>query len=173
MTSNTSTSPRERQASSPALHLDLQAIVGEPVIGAPVILGGQGLAPGSTMTLVLRSTPQTLAQGTVSALGNFSRRAQLPAIPAGQHTLTLTGTAPDGSLFSLVQAFTVGSDGTFVTIGAPAGTHMGGLAATGPTTALHWTGAVGLGALTLGLGLLIARSRKPAELVPSPHHPRI
>ena len=171
-TSNTSASSRERQASSPALHLDLQAIVGGPVAGAPVILEGQGLAPGSTMTLVLRSTPQTLTQGTASALGNVSTRAQLPAIPAGRHILTLTGTAPDGSLFSLVQSFTVGSDGTFLTIGAPTGTHIGGLAATGPSAALHWTGVVGLGALTLGLGLLIARSRKQNGLVSEVHQPR-
>lgn len=151
-----SSSP-ERQASSAAIHLDVQGGLGAPVAGVPVVMGGQGLAPGSTITVVVRSIPQTLASGTVSALGNFSTEAELPALPPGPHTVTLTGIGPDGSTLSLVQRFTVGSDGTIVSLDGPQGTRVGGLAATGPVDQL-WAWGVGVvGLLLLGLALSMAK----------------
>ena len=162
---SSSSSKRERQASSPAIALDFQGQVGDPVAGAAVVTGGEGLAPGSTLTLVVRSTPQTLATGTVSDLGNFSTRAQLPALPPGNHTLTLTGIAPDGSTLSLVQSFTVGANGTITALGAPSGTQVGGLAATGPSDALGLMAGSVVALLVLGAGLTLVRARKARFLV--------
>lgn len=151
---------RERQASAPAIHLDLQANVGDRVSGAPVVVGGEGLSAGSSMTLVVRSTPQTLVSGRVSSLGNFSTRASLPALSPGSHTLTLTGTAPDGAVLTLVQGFVVGADGTFTSIGQPAGSQTGGLAATGvPANAGLLFAVSSLMLLAIGLSLLRVRSR--------------
>lgn len=155
-----SSGSRERQASAPAIHLDLQANVGDRVSGAPVVVGGEGLSAGSSMTLVVRSTPQTLVSGRVSSLGNFSTRASLPALSPGSHTLTLTGTAPDGAVLTLVQGFVVGADGTFTSIGQPAGSQTGGLAATGvPANAGVLFTVSSLMLLAIGLSLLRARSR--------------
>ena len=155
-----SSGSRERQASAPAIHLDLQANVGDRVSGAPVVVGGEGLSAGSTMTLVVRSTPQTLVSGRVSSLGNFSTRASLPALSPGSHTLTLTGTAPDGAVLTLVQGFVVGADGTFTSIGQPTGSQTGGLAATGvPANAGVLFAVSSLMLLAIGLSLLRVRSR--------------
>lgn len=156
-TSASGSSP-EKQASSPAIHLDLQATVGQQVEGAPVVIGGQGLAPGSTMTLVVRSTPQTLATGTMSALGNWSTKINLPALPSGSHTLTLTGTAPDGSIVTLTQGFTISTTGTFTALDTVASGQTVGLAATGPAAHLMWSGIAGLGLLLAGLALTAAKN---------------
>ena len=152
--------PVEKRAASPAIHLDLQANVGDRVSGASVVVGGEGLSAGSSMNLVVRSTPQTLVSGRVSSLGNFSTRASLPALSPGSHTLTLTGTAPDGAVLTLTQGFVVGADGTFTSIGQPAGSQSGGLAATGvPENAGVLFTVSSLMLLAIGLSLLRARSR--------------
>ena len=156
-TSSSGSSP-EKQASSPAIHLDLQAAVGQQVAGTTVVVGGQGLAPGSTMTLVVRSTPQTLVRGTVSSLGNFSAKINLPALAPGSHTLTLSGTAPDGSLVTLTQGFTISATGTFSALGTVAGGQTTGLAVTGPAASLMWSGIAGLGLLFAGLALTAAKN---------------
>ena len=156
-TSASGSSP-EKQASSPAIHLDLQATVGQQVAGTTVVVGGQGLAPGSTMTLVVRSTPQTLVTGTVSSLGNFSTKIDLPALAPGSHTLTLSGTAPDGSLVTLTQGFTISATGTFSALGTVTGGQTTGLAVTGPGASLMWSGIAGLGLLFAGLALTAAKN---------------
>jgi hypothetical protein len=154
----TPSAPREKQADSPAIHLDLQGTVGQRVAGTTVVIGGQGLAPGSTMALVVRSTPQTLATGTVSSLGNFSTKISLPALSPGSHTLTLSGTAPDGSLVTLTQGFSVSAEGTFSALGSVAGAQTVGLAVTGPASSLMWSGLGGLGLMLAGLALAAART---------------
>ena len=156
-TSASGSSP-EKQASAPAIHLDLQATVGQQVAGTTVVVGGQGLASGSTMTLVVRSTPQTLVRGTVSSLGNFSTKINLPALASGSHTLTLSGTAPDGSLVTLTQGFTISATGTFSALGTVAGGQTTGLAVTGPAASVMWSGIAGLGLLFAGLALTAAKN---------------
>lgn len=56
--------PPEKQTEFPAIHLDLQVTVGQQISGAPVVIGGEGLAGGSNYTLIVRSTPQTVESGT-------------------------------------------------------------------------------------------------------------
>lgn len=156
--SQTEGSASEKQASSPAIHLDLQATVGQQVTGRTVVVGGQGLAPGSTMTLIVRSTPQTLVTGRVNSLGNFSTKINLPALAPGSHALTLTGTAPNGSLVTLTQGFTISATGTFSALGPVTGGQTLGLAATGPAASVMWSGIAGLGLLFAGLALTVAKN---------------
>ena len=149
----------ERRASSPAIHLDLQVTVGQQISGAPVVIGGEGLAGGSDYSLVVRSTPQTVDSGKASPLGNFSKRVSMPALAPGSYTLTLTAVAPDGSSLSLVQGFTVGADGTVTAMGSLAGSTGSALAATGSEPmVMLWS--VGLAMLMMVAGAsAVAASR--------------
>lgn len=149
----------ETTASSAAIHLDLQVSVGQPIAGATVVIGGQGVAARSAYSLIVRSTPQTIASGRASSAGNFSESASMPALSPGSHTLTLTALAPDGSTVSLVQVLSVAADGTVTTLGSPTGTWVSVLAATG-TEWLSMLWGVGLAMLIMGAGVsAIAMSR--------------
>ena len=150
----------ERRASAPAIHLDLQVAVGEAIAGAPVVIGGEGLFGGSDYSLVVRSTPQVVDSGKASALGNFSKRVAMPALAPGNHTLTLTATAPDGSTLTLVQGFSVGANGMVTAVGTAAGSAGPALAATGSNQlAMLWS--VGLAMLVMVAGLTaVAASRR-------------
>jgi len=151
-------------SATPGIHLDVQASVGSPVAGASVVIGGQGLQPGSAYSLVVRSNPITVTSGVASGTGSFSQRVTLPAgIAPGNHTITLRATGSDGSALVLTQSFTVAADGTFSALGAVTGSTTGGLAVTGVN------GPLGLGMMSLaalmvfvGLGLMVARRRAEA-----------
>jgi LPXTG-motif cell wall-anchored protein len=109
------------------LDLALDASAGEIVPGGEVILQGSGLLAYSPLELVLRSTPVTidLAGQTANASGAFYIRAKLPdSISAGVHSLTLTGTKPDGNPISDVLYFEIDADGKLLNVRA-------GLARTG------------------------------------------
>lgn len=150
----------------PAIHLDLKAKAGEVVAGAPVLIEGQGLRPGSTYSLVVRSTPVTVATGTVSGGGRFSTTVNLPAgIAPGNHTITLTAIGSDGSTLSLVTTFVVSNAGTFTSISPGVGSVVGGLAATGPNSAALSLGvASSLALLALGFAAFASSKRKTAPV---------
>jgi hypothetical protein len=151
---------------SPAIHLDLKAKAGDVVAGAPVLIEGQGLKPGSTYSLVMRSTPTTVTTGTVSSGGRFSTTVNLPSgIAPGNHTITLTAIGSDGSTLSLVTTFVVSSAGTFTSISPGVGSVVGGLAATGPnSSALSLGVASSLALLALGLAVFASSRRKAARV---------
>jgi hypothetical protein len=149
---------------SPAIHLDLKAKTGDVVAGSSVLMEGQGLAPGSEYSLVVRSTPVTVKSGVVTRGGTFSHTVTLPeGIAPGVHTITLTATGSDGGSLTLTQSFTVASNGTFSALGSVTGQVTGGLAATGVDGPLA-LGATSLAALLVlvGAGLLVARRRAEA-----------
>jgi hypothetical protein len=101
-------------------------------------------------------------QGTASALGNFSKQVSMPPLSAGSHTLTLSAVAPNGSVLTLVQGFTIGSDGTVTALGTPAGSSGSALAATGSDSLVMLRG-VGVAMLMMVLGasaLAATRARK-------------
>jgi len=149
-------------SSSPAIHLELKAKVADVVAGAPVLMEGQGLKPGSSYSLVVRSTPVTVKSGVASPSGTFSHTVGLPAgIAPGVHTITLTGTGPGGETLVLTQSFTVASNGTFSAIGSVTGQVTGGLAVTGPSEALLLGGG-SLAALLLLLGVSLVVARRNA-----------
>ena len=94
------------------LALELSLAVGDSVQGAPVQMVGGGLRPESAYQLELRSTPRIVYSGVTDASGSFVQSAPLPTdITPGQHTLTLSGIAPDGSAVSDVAYLTVAAGG--------------------------------------------------------------
>lgn len=144
---------------APAIHLELKAVLSDRVAGAPVLMEGQGLRPGSSYSLVVRSSPLTVKSGVVSSGGSFSHTVTMPSgIAPGVHTITLSGVGAGGERLVLTQSFTVAANGTFSAIGSVTGQVTGGLVATGPDQALLLGGG-SLAALLLivGVGLLVAR----------------
>jgi len=96
------------------LDLALAPTVGELVPGGAALLQGGGLIAFSPLELVMRSTPVVidLNDRKANAFGNFSFNATLPTeIEPGVHSLTLTGTKPDGNPISAVLYFELGADG--------------------------------------------------------------
>ena len=152
----------EKRSDTPGIHLDLQAAPGSRLEGSTVVIGGEGLSARSAYSLIVRSTPRIVDSGKASSLGNFSKLVTMPAVPAGSHTLTLQATAPDGSALTLVQAFTVGADGTLTALATPVGNSQPALASTGPDNSRVLMGLLGALAL-LALGALgVARHRRGA-----------
>ncbi len=63
-----------------------------------VQIQGSGYAPGAQLEAVLHSTPYELGSLTADAEGDVEVILPIPAgVPAGEHVITLEGTAPDGS----------------------------------------------------------------------------
>jgi LPXTG-motif cell wall-anchored protein len=114
--------------------------------GATVTLTGGGYLPGSTVTLVMYSTPVVLGTTVADEKGNISAEVTLPAGVRGNHTLVASGIDPSGKPRNLTMAVTV--------------TGEGELPYTGADVALPALG--GLAALALGGGLLFAARRRSA-----------
>ena len=117
-TSNYLTASNEKTfnigSSSPAMSIDLKMSAGDSVTGSQVSYGADGLKANSDWTLVVRSTPQTLASGTFSN-SVLAGSAQIPAgLSAGWHSITLTGLSPSGSTISHAVWFEVSATGTLV-----------------------------------------------------------
>jgi hypothetical protein len=166
VTVSAGTSPGSSSSSSnsPAIHLELKAKVSDRVAGAPVLMEGQGLKPGSSYSLVVRSTPVTVKSGVVSSGGLFSHNVNMPSgVAPGVHTITLSGVGAGGERLVLTQSFTVAANGTFSAIGPVTGRVTGGLAATGPSEALL-VGGGSLAALLLVVGASILIARRQALL---------
>ena len=77
--------------------------------GQSFTVSGDGLVPGSTVVIELRSTPVTLGTVTADAAGAFSLLVTgLPeGIPAGAHSLVATATTPGGETTTASLAVTV------------------------------------------------------------------
>lgn len=117
-TSNYLTASNEKTfnigSSTPAMSIDLKMSAGDSVTGSQVSYGADGLKANSDWTLVVRSTPQTLASGTFSN-SVLAGSAQIPAgLSAGWHSITLTGLSPSGSTISHAIWFEVSATGTLV-----------------------------------------------------------
>ena len=95
-----------------ALTLDLDLAIGDVVAGSTVTVSAVGLLAESAYTVVVRSTPVTIAFGSASLDGTVTGTGVMPAgMEAGAHTVTFSGTAADGSALSSVVYFTVGAGG--------------------------------------------------------------
>ncbi|TYP87261.1 fibronectin type III domain-containing protein [Blastococcus xanthinilyticus] len=121
---------------------------GKVVAGQKVTISGKDFLPGSTVELVVYSTPVKLGEVTVLSDGTFSAEVTLPKdMENGVHHLVATGVDVNGNVRNLVVEVTV-SGGTAV------------LALTG-FSALPYLGAGAL-ALLAGGGLLVASRRRQA-----------
>src|SRR5439155_20284977 len=68
-----------------------------PAAGGAVVVSGDGLAPGSSADVTLRSDPVLLGHVVASSSGRFSTTVTIPAgTELGPHTIEVTGTAPGG-----------------------------------------------------------------------------
>jgi hypothetical protein len=139
----------------PAIALTPGFMVGQVACGAPVIVNGEGLSPGSLSSLSLSPSGGVLYQTTVQST-SFEKVVAMPTrISPGSYTLTLSATGRTGEALQLSRAFSV--DGSCVVTSLGAGTGFSGLAQTGPVGAGILYG--GLALLGLGLALVHARTR--------------
>ncbi|WP_369140437.1 fibronectin type III domain-containing protein [Modestobacter versicolor] len=121
---------------------------GKVVAGEKITITGKDFLPGSTVELVVYSTPVKLGEATVLSDGTFSATVTLPAdLTNGVHHLVATGVDVNGNVRNLVVEVTV----------------SGGVAALALTgfSPLPFIGA-GVLALGLGGGLLVAARRRAA-----------
>jgi hypothetical protein len=121
---------------------------GKVVAGEQITISGKDFLPGSTVELVVYSTPVKLGEAVVLADGSFSATVALPkSLTNGTHHLVAAGVDVNGNPRNLVVEVTV-SGGTAV------------LASTG-FSALPYAGA-GVLALLAGGGLMVAARRRSA-----------
>lgn len=124
-----------------------------PAPGTTVTVSGAGLQPGSAATLVVHSTPRTIATAVVAADGSVVLTGVVPAdLEAGAHRLVANGTALDGTPLTGEVAFTV----------AAAGERPDALATTGAEPG----STAGLAAVwvLLGAGLMLVARRRTAHV---------
>lgn len=119
--------------------------------GGPVTATGSGFAAGTTVTLTIASTPQTIGTTVANSGGGIQATVTIPSnIPAGGHTISATGLDPAGATLVLSAPITV--------TGAAAAPSSSGLAFTG-TNALRF-GGIALVLLLAGGGLVLVTRRR-------------
>jgi len=136
-----------------------------PTPGQTVTVTARTFSPGADVTLTLGTDPVTLGNGPAGADGVLQTDVTIPQdTTLGEHTITASGQAPDGTL-TLTARITVvsadGSDAGGAVVGGGAASDDssgGGLPVTGSgLTALLLQIAVALAAAG---GLFLARSAK-------------
>lgn len=99
---------------NPEFSLKLGLNTGAAVANSSIDYAASGLGANTSWSLILRSTPQTLASGTYSS-SLLSGSAQFPAgLPAGWHSITLSGFSSTGAVVSHAVWFEVSAAGTLV-----------------------------------------------------------
>jgi LPXTG-motif cell wall-anchored protein len=129
-----------------------------PDPGQTISCTAQTFAAGATVTFTLASDPVVIATATSDPNGVVTTNATIPAdTPAGDHTLTAEGTAPDGSTLSLILALTVG--------GAGGGDDGGSLPNTGDDSSIPLA-KLGLALAAVGgiITAVAAKRRKAAAM---------
>jgi hypothetical protein len=141
--------------------LDLDVNVGDTVAGAPVEIVADGLLVDSQYSVVVRSTPITIASGFASNTGTVSDSSgRMPSgLAAGPHTVTFTGTGADGNAVSRVAYLTVSDTGTVTYLSYTAAESLT-LAETGFEVAPFAAAALLL--LAAGVALTLRRRRVTA-----------
>ncbi|MHA7269666.1 alpha-L-fucosidase [Arthrobacter sp. HLT1-20] len=130
--------------------------------GSELTMTGQNFKPGSTATFTLHSDPVVLGSAVVAANGTVSLTVKVPAgVPAGGHTIVISGTAVDGGAAEVSIAVTVGAAGG-PTTSATSTSSITAPTATSPAAAdkgdLAHTGATATSGLLLAMVLLLAGS---------------
>ncbi|MHA7270843.1 GDSL-type esterase/lipase family protein [Arthrobacter sp. HLT1-20] len=159
-------------------------VVGEPTVslsGSSAVAGGEltmtgsNFKPGTTATFTLHSDPVVLGTAVVSANGVVSLTAKLPtSIPAGVHTLIITGTGANGESAETSAKLTVSAasgtasaSGTSTASDTPAGNQDANnqagknLANTGAGTTPFLLG--GLALLLAGALSIVSRRRNASH----------
>jgi hypothetical protein len=132
--------------------------------GGAINVSSDGWGSGSSVTVTLNSTPVNLGSLTASAVGQVQGSFSIPSdTPAGSHTLTLTGTDPQGSPRTETIPLTVTSSTPQSTVPVSGGSNgtSNPLAFTGDS--VRDLGSIALLLMAAGL-LLLSRyyRRRPA-----------
>ena len=93
-----------------AINLVLDLASGVKLAGQKVTITGSGLKANSDYTLVMHSSPVVIYKSVSDSNGKFTQVLTIPAkacLVAGQHTLVLTGTSPDGKAVTSTGYFTL------------------------------------------------------------------
>jgi hypothetical protein len=141
--------------------LDLDLNVGDSVAGSSVGVSAEGLLVDSAYTVVVRSTPDTIASGNATNTGTLSDTSGLmpSGLTPGAHTVTFTGTDSEGNAVSRVAYLTVSDTGTVTYLSYTAAESLT-LAETGFELAPY--GAAALLLLAAGVALTLRRRRVTA-----------
>lgn len=163
--SNTNYSARKFQLfnaapASPAADtsIALPTGIGQPVAGQTVGINASNLALNTNYSVVLRSTPQILDQGTTTAT-IMNTTVTIPAgLEPGWHSITFTAVRSDGQTVEQVAYFKINASGILL---ETAETTPAELAYTGRPEAFQWTTGALLAVLgaTLIAAVLIYRRR--------------
>lgn len=141
---------------TPTASLSMGINAGQLVAGAPVGIAATGLQSSAPYSVVVQSTPQTLASGN-AVNGAVNSSVTIPSgLEAGWHTLTFTSTAADGSTLVSKLYFKVSGDGMLLSTTA---TTPAELAYTGSSDVTKLWGEVSLALIGFGI-LLFMRQRK-------------
>ena len=128
-----------------------------PFTGGSFTLDFTGLAPGSSVRLVL-DNGQSFGSFTANSSGEAVATITIPCGLSGHHTITSTGTSTSGAALTFTNDFTVAGTGAACT-GAASASSGGGLPFTGANTAAE--GAAGLGLLAVGtVAVVVGRRRR-------------
>lgn len=138
-----------------SLELTIDLSIGGTVEGSEATVTATGLQEGNSYTVVVHSTPQTLASDTVAVGGAVTRTVTLPALEAGWHLLTFSSTWASGGPAVARLWFQVSATGTL-------------LATSRTDPALAYTGVDDLGgtlflgatALLAGIAMIAVRRRR-------------
>lgn len=105
-------------ASEPAIDLKLEFEVGATINDdLSVLVSGTGLKEGSEYTVVVESTPRTIASGLVGSNNSFVTRAYLPRdLEAGFHSITVYGTSMTNGLLSDSAYFRINNSGRVLAV---------------------------------------------------------
>ncbi|WP_269939955.1 DUF7507 domain-containing protein [Arthrobacter sp. HY1533] len=123
------------------------------VSGGELVITGKNFKPGTTATFTLHSDPVVLGSAVVGADGSVSLTVKVPAgVPAGAHTVVISGTGTDGAPIEASIAVKIAAAGS----SAPA-TPAGSSAATTASAGNGDLANTGFGAMPLGIagGLLV------------------
>jgi hypothetical protein len=148
-------SPSVQQSS--AVSFTIPVAPGQRIVGESVAIAANDLAVSTDYSVVLRSTPQILAQGrTVSS--SFNTSVTIPNnLEPGWHSITFNATRSDGQALTEVVYFKINADGTLL---ASSTDMPAELALTGMVTG----GAIPLSLIALLMGFIaffVAREINP------------
>ena len=86
----------------------VSAQIGDVITGKTIAIASKGLKPEAPYEVILRSTPQSIASGKTSPLGEVEEQAKIPAgLEPGWHSITLTSLNSDGTPFEKAVYFQV------------------------------------------------------------------
>jgi len=126
--------------------------------GRPARFDGSGFGADTNVIVSIHSTPTVLGSGTADSSGNFVDTVTIPSSTTpGRHTITLSGTNPDGTARALT---------TTITVSAAAAAQGSGL----PFTGAEIAGMSLAGVALIGGGivlLLAARRQRSAASTPA------